>query len=427
MIEPVPPVSSPAPSPSSLPPPLPVPSPSPHTVQLSFRLRLVLLVVLGLVVLTVVTGLLYRFTRSAPPPPSPSPSLLAASPSPAATSFPLHLDALSLPYPSHWLVLFAPVTDAKTPDLTTLYFVRSEAEYLEYALCAREGSCTNAPLTLRYTAPQTIWIGYSLPDYLRATAPDLPLDKLTATTYAAQAGLAGYTDYQSLTHLALVKPKDNEYQQIWLTARTDTKDMLDLEVEYLNRLSPLPSSVSSPAALVSPQVFTLALSARLATTDPSVLFFILRNLFAPPDLNLEPSYFLYAETAAPPGNFLDYTYYLLTDNSSLLEKIYSSPQLSAALSPPPQEDMVPYLLDPKYCRESSDCLYRQSECQIDAFNRYFAFPPSSCDSLEYVGLGTSAALTKKLYCHQGLSVSYDSLECVSNQCVVHNPVPACKK
>jgi hypothetical protein len=139
---------------------------------------------------------------------------------------------------------------------------------------------------------------------------------------------------------------------------------------------------------------------------------------------------LYVEgtSAYPTTNILENTYYLLTDNPDLAPDKYALAQLDATVGDPPVEGLVSYLQDPKYCRESSDCLYRANFCEIDAFNRYHQyFTPWGCGPATYVGLGDSLSLEESLGCasNESVEVKPDSLECRESRCVAVNPVPSC--
>ncbi|MBU0649510.1 hypothetical protein KJ969_05475, partial [Patescibacteria group bacterium] len=178
---------------------------------LSPQLKLVFGIALGLILLLTLIGLIYRSSRRPTPTPSPIPITTPTPAQASATTKDLRLGLLSFPYPDNWLVLFSPLVDAKTPNLTPVYFVRSEGEYRENALCASAGSCTETPLILTFSTPTEIWTGYSLPDFIRATMPDFPLDKMEQNTYAERAGLGGYTDLSSLTYQAVIRIGDSTF------------------------------------------------------------------------------------------------------------------------------------------------------------------------------------------------------------------------
>lgn len=401
------------------------------------RRKKLLLIAGGSLLLLLLIGTAVRFLRPAALPidPSPSPSP-TASPSPAqdTKTMDLRLDQLTIPYPSNWLLLFAPVIDVKTPELTTIYFTRSQEEYRQHASCASTASCTTTPLAVSYTG-STIWSGYSLTDFLQTTKPDYPLSKLEDTTFGSHRGLSGYTDLAKLNYQAIILTGDNTYQTLFIKSRDDTRDMLQTFIDSLQGLTLLPAQANALNLLEPKSAYTLKLSARLETGSASeyrIFKSILNNLLEPARSELNPAYFLYHEGGATtPANYLDYTYYLITDNPELSPGKYESAQVSATLSPPPKEDFVPYLENSKYCRETSDCVYRAENCRYDAYNRYTAFTPDpSCQAVTYHALGEYLELMKSLKCSiatKTLSITYDSLECADNQCVALNPTPACIK
>ncbi|RLB75755.1 MAG: hypothetical protein DRH24_19070, partial [Deltaproteobacteria bacterium] len=186
--------------------------------------------------------------------------------------------------------------------------------------------------------------------------------------------------------------------------------------------------ITQPAKLSEKHAYTLKLSARLATTDYKILQLALDNILEPHNASASANYILYTEMSTPPANYLDYTYSLLTDNPDLTPGDYSTSQITAILTEAPLADFPPYLEDSKFCRENIDCVYRSDFCSFDAYNRYHLFKtPWVCGTANYVGLGNSLELSESLDCDEGLDITYDSLECVDNQCVVHNPVPVCKE
>lgn len=429
------PVPDPAtPDPVITEPVLPQSVPQSPRPLLTPKLKKIIGIALGIFLGFIIVGFVYRLTRPPAELAEPADSADNAIPDPSPTSAAtkdLRLGVLTVPHPSNWLVLFSPIVDAKTPDLTPLYFARSQEEYRQHASCAATGSCTTAPLSISFTG-STIWTGYSLENFIRVTAPEYPLDKMSETVFAGRPGLGGITDLGGLTYQAVVLTSDNTYQSLVITSREDTKDMLGVMIDSLQKLTLQGEQVASPANLsVQKNTFTLKLTARLHTTEYPILDLVLTNLLEPSLDSLNPAYFLYTETpnSFAPGNYLDFTYYLLTDNPDLASGNYTTAQVTGLLSPPPKDDFAPYLLDAKYCRQSEDCVYRAESCTFDSYNRYTRFAaPRSCANPEYLGLGSRQELKSSLRCNQdeGIEITYDSLECIENKCVARNPVPACE-
>ena len=416
-------------------PPSPVQPPEKEVVPLRISTlqkykKLIFIIAVTLVALVLV-GTIYHLAtaRTVDPEPTSTPTPTSSPVNNSKTNRNLRLGNLSLLYPDDWLILFSPILDQKTPNLTPIYFTRSLSEYREQALCAGTGSCTEAPLQLTFSPRTVIWTGYSLGDYVRTTDPDYPLDSLKEIQIGAYTGLAGYTDYPELTYQALIPTSDKSFQQITVRATEDSREMLSQFVDSLKETIVIDSSSSiQPSQLGEKHVFTLKLSARLATTDYNILELIISNLLAPSDSSSSAAYILYTTDSISPSNYLDYTYTLLTNNKDLKPGDYSSSQITATLSEAPGSDFAPYLEDPKYCKENTDCVYRSDFCTVDAYNRYHLFhPPWGCGSTNYEGLGDSETLSESLDCNDGLTVDFDSLECVENKCVVNNPTPICKE
>ena len=415
------------------PPPPEIPAPTANAGSkplLTPMLKKILIIAITIIVSLLVIGTIYRFvtSRSSSPKPSATP-VAQSSPEPTQISemLDLRLNRLAIPYPADWLVLFSPILDAKNPETTPLYFVRNQTEYLEHALCASTGSCTSTPLTVRFSADTQIWTGYSLGDYIRTTDPDYPLDSLSEIKMGPYVGLAGFTDYQELTYQALIPTSDTTFQKLYVVATEDSRQMLTSLVSSLETLSVItPSTIRQPRELSVKNTFKLKLTARISTTDYNVLSLVMENLFPPLDASSSASFILYTESSTPRANYLDYTYYLLTDSGDLKPGDYSTSQITAIVTETPIADFAPYLEDPKFCRENTDCVYRSDFCSFDSYNRYHLFrTPWGCGAIDYVGMGDSVTLSDSLDCDDGLDITYESLECVETQCVVNNPVPVC--
>lgn len=344
--------------------------------------------------------------------------------------------SLILTYPDNWIPIFATPQEGQS----LVYFATSQEEADDLNRCVSQGTCNNFRFKLEDFSNTAVWQGYSIENFIKQVKPEIQIDKLQKTTFNGRKAWKGYVDDKQLTYQLVI---DSSYQQsktfitIKATANENGKEMMN---QYLAQL---PSVVVTrlknmqASDLTNKKAYILEISSSLSSHDYSLVSFILDSLLAPKNSTENYTYLLYTDTTNstentpggpnyPKDNYLNNTYYLLTDNNQLQPGVYGTSQINIKLSNPSLDNFVSYLADPKYCQQDADCKYRSNFCTIGAYNSYHQFySPWGCGPANYEGLGNGEELISSLSCQKEVKINYDRIQCINNSCQIINPQPIC--
>ncbi|NOY14719.1 MAG: hypothetical protein GXP43_00690 [bacterium] len=287
--------------------------------------------------------------------------------------------------------------------------------------------------------------GKKIEDFITQSLPKVKLNKLQPTTIAGQTAWAGYVDSNKLRHqLVLVANFGNQKGVIVINAQAPPqhRTMLSDYVLRLRSISLLSENDANlkPSEINPKRGFFIRIASSLVIDDYFLFEDVLKNLLSSDNPTRSYHYFVYVrepkegsqpssrlEMNYPRGDYLNYKYYLLTDNGQLSEGKYGTDQIQITVESVKVDDLGLYLASPSYCQQDSDCSYRSNFCDVGAFNPYHQFiTPWGCGTAQFQGFGPEIELKQSLGCAGRVELKYADIRCVSNTCQMINPTPACK-
>lgn len=339
-------------------------------------------------------------------------------------------------YPDNWVPIFA---DPKTGN-NLIYFANSQSDAESTTTkCADKENCEDYTFKLE-SLVSGIPQNSSIEDFVKNTMHEIEIDKLQKTTINGHNAWSGYLDDQKRVYQLIIDTSSGQirtFSRIIATATENGQAMMTQYVSSTPNIKVIDTGKNIEAKdLTTKNAFEIELTSSLTTQDYFLLTSILDSFLSPSGSTKYYNYFLYSSVGSsennvgvlgyPKGDYLNYKYYLLTDNDKLKDGEYGTQQIKIKLSTPDISNLGVFLADPKYCQQDSDCSYHGNFCTMGAFNQYHAFyTPWGCGPPDYEGIGNSEALIMENGCQQNIKVEYDSLKCINSSCQAINPKLVC--
>lgn len=269
----------------------------------------------------------------------------------------------------------------------------------------------------------------TLEEFMRQAMSGVDLSVLNETSVDGNEAWSGYTDSQQLTYQTVIKKVDEQgtfIKVINAEASANNKSMLNAYVQASKQMGVTRLSSKKANEMTSKSAYKITLSSALVTEDFGLLDTVIGNFLNTSGKNEDFTYILLTEGFAeyPRNNFLNQSYYLLTDNTNLSPGSYGSDQVQVQVEVLP--NMASYFADPKYCQRDTDCQRRANFCTIGAFNTYHVFStPWGCGPPDLEGFGNHESIAQQKNC-SAVEISYDSMSCTNNICQFVNPTTVCK-